>query len=431
MSFSKNFCSSPWFHMRITNNGDYHYCRWAGKEANTQSHTDNIRETDPVNWFKSSMQQIRLDFLSNQTPSGCHRCQLMETHGKVSGRQRQLLKTGVVVEDFEKTMISSPWFKTYQRTLRGETDDLSIQDYQIDLGNYCNSACIFCSPASSSRLATEFKKLDLIQMVPPVSWCDDENILKILLDSFDVSPNLAYLHFIGGETLITPAFNKILSALIDKSLHSKVAIGFTTNLTVWDQNIIDKLTMFREINLGMSIECIHPLNDYVRYPSKIADCISNMQRWVSLAQEKKWLVQLRVTPTALSVWHLDTVYEFALQNGLSVEACNFLDEPAYLRPSVLPTELRQQIIQKMNIWINNHRCDIEQDQIVNTRDPNTVRQQLTEDAVSYVNYLRQQPAEDWRAPDLVRYLKVLESNRNNRVLSYLPEYEQFLRSAGY
>jgi hypothetical protein len=32
---------------------------------------------------------------------------------------------------------------------------------------------------------------------------------------------------------------------------------------------------------------------------------------------------------------------------------------------------------------------------------------------------------------LVKFLKILESNRNNSILTYLPQYEELFRSAGY
>lgn len=428
MSFDKNFCSSPWFHMRINNTGHYEYCRWIEKKDRQKG--ANIKEVDPVTWFRNGMQQIRLDLLANKPPDGCKQCHLMEKHGKVSGRQKQLLKTGVTVEDFGKSMLTSPWLEVYKQTNKGDTDNLSIQDYQIDLGNYCNSACVFCSPYSSSKLAVEFMKIGLIQDLPPKAWCDDETHLQTFLDALRASPSLAYIHFIGGETLITPAFDKILSVLIDKSLHTTTAIGFTTNLTVWNQNVVDKLCQFREVNLGMSIECITELNDYVRYPSRLEDCLEIMERWLALATEKNWFAQLRITPTVLSIWHIVSIYEFAMRHHLAVEACSFLNNPTFMRPSVLPAEMRQEVIRKLSHWIDQ-KFDQAQDQIINTRNPHTQHLQIVQDAKSYVNYLNTQPDESWRLPDLVQFLKRLESSRKNSILEYLPEYEQLLRSAGY
>jgi sulfatase maturation enzyme AslB (radical SAM superfamily) len=304
------------------------------------------------------------------------------------------------------------------------------QDWQIDLGNFCNNACVFCSPYSSSRLAAEFKRIGFIDELPPNSWCEDPILLSRFVNMLEQSPNLSYLHFIGGETLITPAFKTILQALIQTGMHQRVSVGFTTNLTVWDQDIVEMLIQFKEVNLGMSIECVHPLNDYVRYGSQIQKTMSIMQQWITVAKANQWLIQIRITPTVLSIWHLDTIYEFASLENIAMESCNFLNDPVFMRPSVLPRGLRDIVIEKLKVvvrgWKNNSDT-----KIINTRDPHHAQSQMREDAVSYINYLENQPDESYRLPDLVKYLKSLEHSRGNSILQYLPEYETILRSAGY
>jgi len=429
VSFEKNFCPSPWFHTRINNSGNYEYCRWAVKHER-QSLPD-IRQQTPIHWFQHGMSDIRRAMLEGREIPGCAECRIMENHGKISGRQRQLLKIGVTAEDFSKSMLTSAWLDTFRHSLEndGDTDQLP-QDWQIDLGNFCNSACLFCEPHSSSRLAAEFKKIGFINELPPRAWCDDPALLDSFLETLEKSPHIAYLHFIGGETLITPAFKIILEKLIQSGLAAKITIGFTTNLTIWDQEIVELLYQFQQVNLGMSLECLHSLNDYVRYGSKIDTVQQLMSRWISVAKEHQWLIQLRITPTVLSIWHLDTVYEFASEQGIAVESCNFLNDPVFMRPSVLPRSWRDRVIEKLQSWIDSQEQDTGSP-IINTRNPDFARQQVIEDAKSYVAYLEQQPDESDRLPALVSYLQTMENNRKNSVLDYLPEYEELLRSAGY
>ena len=429
MSFEKNFCPSPWFHMRINNTGHYEYCRWAMKQDRNAE--KNIRDQDPITWFQHGMKSVRQDMLDGVSVPGCHACDLVDTHGKVSGRQRQRLKIGLDPLNFEKSLLSSPWIDEFRHSLEQKGhSDLMPQDWQIDLGNFCNSACVFCNSASSSRLAAEFKRIGLINELPPNSWCDDPVLLSRFIKMLEQSPNLAYLHFIGGETLITPAFRTILQALIRIGLHQRVSIGFTTNLTVWDQDIVNLLMQFKEVNLGMSIECIHPLNDYVRYGGKIQNTMAVIQRWVEVARSNQWLIQIRITPTLLSIWHLDTIYKFAALENIAVESCNFLEDPVFMRPSVLPRDLRDIVIEKLKIVVSGWKNNLDT-KIINTRDPHHTQSQIREDAMSYINYLENQPDESYRLPDLVKYLKSLEQSRGNNVLDYLPEYENILRSAGY
>lgn len=423
MTFKDTFCPSPWIHMRINNSGHYEYCRWAVKS--NRNSEPSVQQETPLNYFRNGMAPIRQALLDGEALPGCSECYLQEQHSKVSGRQKQLLKVGVQTDDFANTMLSSPWINEFKNTVTEQTP----QDWQIDLGNYCNSSCIFCTPDSSSRLASEYKRIGLIKEIPRANWCEDPALLESFINDLSRA-NIKYLHFIGGETLITPAFKKILSALVDKNLHTAITIGFTTNLTVWDEEITNLLGNFEQINLGMSIECIHRLNDYVRYGSNIDKAVDIMEKWIAVAREKNWLIQLRITPTVFSIWHLDTVYEYAYQNNLAVESCNFLNDPDFMRPSLLPDNMRQVVIDKLSSWVA-HTNQISTSQVVNIRNPGFARQQTVEDARSYINYLKNQPNESQKLPALVDYIKLLELSRNNTILDYLPEYEELLRSAGY
>lgn len=411
--------------MRITNDGSMVYCRWSNKFNGIV----NIRDVDPVEFFQQHMAPLRQDLLQGNRPNGCKDCYQMDQHNKVSGRQRQLLKTGVRLEQFEKTMLSSPWAQHWADNYTTGITDQTPQDWQIDLGNYCNSACVFCSPRDSSRLAAEWKKIGLISQMPAPNWTDDPVLVNRFVSVLLQSKHVQYLHFIGGETVITPAFKVILKALIAAGLNRSATIGFTTNLTVWDQEAADLLCEFSGVNLGMSVEAFDPINDYVRWPSEISQLTAVRDRWVQLGRQQNWLMQLRITPTMLTISRLLTVYKYAYQENISVESCNFLQRPEYLRPSVLPLEIRQDCVDQLRDWaasISNSETII-----VNTRDPGHARQQISQDLHSYVNYLKHEPDESFRLPEAVEFLKQLEASRNNSVLNYLPEYEQLFRSAGY
>jgi hypothetical protein len=393
--------------------------------------THNIANEEPLVYFQRTMAPVRQQLLAGQAPELCCDCHEMEKHNKVSGRQRQLLKAGIQEQFFEKSLASSTLRLAFDYSNNNEgLTNRTVSDWQIDLGNYCNGACVFCNPESSSRLAAEFKQLGLIQSLPPSSWCDDPVLIDRFVTDLKNSNNLQYIHFIGGETVITPGFKTILSALVDADLAKNISIGFTTNLTVWSEDIIDLLVQFEQINLGLSVETLTPVNDYVRYPSQQDRTKQLLDRWCSLGKKQEWLIQLRPTPTCLTVHDLTTVYEYAWQNDLVIESCNFLTNPEFLRISVLPREYRQQARDKLYHWIMSHPIDIQQ-QIINTRDPNLTHSQIRQDAESYLNYLDNADDESYRLPALIAYLKRLESNRKNSILDYLPEYEDLFRSAGY
>ena len=433
MSLKKHFCSSPWLHMRIDSDGTFQYCRWMNRQNKFFKDTEyNIQQTTVPEYFQKKLSNLRTKMLNGEEILGCDTCKNMEEQGKVSGRQKQLLKTGIRLEEFEKTFQSSTFLEEFKKSHTQEGDtELLPQDWQIDLGNFCNSACIFCSPEFSSKLATEFKKLGFISQLPKKNWADDpvllENFVKILAES----KQLAYLHFLGGETMITPGFKKILKKLIEKKINRNVAIGFTTNLTAWDQEIIDLLIQYRKVNLGMSIECLHPVNDYLRWPSNITDIKTTLEKWIEIAKKYHWSIQLRPTPNVFSIAHLKTLYEYAFEKNIGIESCNFLYRPAFMKISLLPKNIRDTISKELLNWIQSHSEHNDKEKIINTRDPKKVREYILQDAQSYINYLNNVPEEMHLWKDLVNYIKKLESSRNNNVLDYVPEYEKFLRAAGY
>ena len=198
---------------------------------------------------------------------------------------------------------------------------------------------------------------------------------------------------------------------------------------MWDSQVIDLLEQFHSVNLGMSVEAFEIVNDYARWPSKLPVVLENLDRWREIAHKQGWLLQLRTTPTLFTVGSLLSIYEYAWDKQICVESCNFLTEPAFMRPSVLPVHYRQPIIDRMQAWLDQH--NITGDTVVNIRNPNMAQLQNYQDLQSYVNYLRDMPDESNRLPDLVDFVKRLEISRGNSILDYLPEYEELFRSAGY
>lgn len=430
MSLEKYFCASPWLHMRINSAGDYEVCRWAdSKNINPEF---NLAAKSPIEFFQKDMAAFRSDLLAGNNNPICNRCHQMDQYRKPSGRLRQLLKVGVDYNNFDKTLKSSAFLDKFNDSSKNQgLTDLHPIDWQIDLGNYCNSACVFCDPVSSSKLATEFKKLKLIDSTPKKSWTQDPVLVDKFIQSVCKLPNIQYMHFIGGETLITPAFKHIIKALIANGVSKSISLGFTTNLTVWDDELIELFKQFSQIHVGLSIESMDAINDYVRYPSQINQVKTVLSRWESVSAENNWLIQLRITPTCLTIDSLDTIYSYAYEHNIGVESCNFIDKPEFMRPSVLPQAIRTDIIGRLKLWVSQNRMVMNDQLIVNTRDPNIAKQNTIQDAESYINYLQNEPDESYRAPALVEYLKLLESNRGNSILSYLPQYEEFFRTAGY
>ena len=432
------FCSSPWFHIRINSAGDYIPCRWY-HTFDSKNNISNMTLKEYVN--SSTMRDMRNSMLTGQVPELCKFCHYDESYGKVSGRQRQLLKSAISIDNFEKSICASPHYSLFEHSLNnnGHTDYLPT-DLQIDLGTTCNGACIMCSPKYSSKLAADYVKLNqinpgLFAEFPSVkNWADDPALIERFVNDISEIKNLKYIHFIGGETLYLKSFYTICNKLIDLDLAKNISIGTTTNCSIYSNELEHIIKNFKHVHLGLSVESIHSINDYVRWPAEIDAVVSNLEKFIALREQTGIHLSLRITPNVFTVFHLDTIFEFMIKHQITAESCDILREPTCLKIELLPKELAKIILTKINTIISKYQL-MKSDQVIINRRSDS----LVSPVISDVIFEYQRLLETYQAPinveeerhNLVKFVKAFESLRNNTILSYLPEYEEFLRRYGY
>ena len=123
-----------------------------------------------------------------------------------------------------------------------------------------------------------------------------------------------------------------------------------------------------------------------------------------------------------------------LDNNITAESCNILHEPSCLRIELLPRSLVNQILVKIDHLIGEYGLISNQNTILNRR-----REDLTISVITEIIFEYKHLLETYQTPsnveseryDLVKWIKAFEQLRGNNILTYLPEYEEFLRSYGY
>jgi organic radical activating enzyme len=387
------------------------------------------------------MKDMRISFLDGIKPNICKSCYYEDSHAKISGRLCQLAKSGIDINNFEKTLCASPHYSLFEHSFQnqGNTEYLPT-DFQIDLGNGCNNSCIMCFPSYSSRLAEDYKKLNKIDSsifpkpTPYANWADNPILLDKFIDELVNIPNIRYLHFIGGEPLYLKSFYKICKKLIDAGVSKNIHIGTTTNCTIYSEELEDIIKHFSNFHLGMSIESFHPINDYVRWPSKFNQVSNNIDNFLKLRKLNNVDLALRITPSVFSVYHLDTVFKFMLDNSIIAESSSILWEPSCLRMELLPRDIIAQIVKKIDILIDQYNLKQTNELTVNRRHRDMTSKVITDEIYEYKNFLEtiEYPENlEQERHKLVKFTKAFEQLRGNSILEVLPEYEEFLRSYGY
>lgn len=435
-----NFCSSPWFHIRIDPAGNFSPCRWS---CDTKPTGYNIATTSIIEFMNSDvMNGVRTGLLNGSKLKMCSNCHYEDDNNKVSGRQKQLLKSAITINNFNKTFCSSPHFSQfdYSNEHHGATLNQPV-DLQIDLGNTCNSACIMCSPTYSSKLATEYpllrKQEPLLfkEYAPFRNWSDNLDVVDKFIAELASIPNVRYIHFLGGETLYLKSFYSICNKLIEMGISKDISIGTTTNCTVFTPALEDIIRNFKHVHLGLSIEAIHGINDYVRYPARIDDVVENIEIFLQMREETEMHLALRITPNVFTIYHIDRLFRYMLDHDITAESCNILQEPSCLRIELLPTKLLYKTLDKIEQVIKEYKL-VSAGAIVNRRSESIRGEVISNIIFEYKTLLENIIANpinnlDAERHNLVKFINAFESTRNNCILEYLPEYEEFLRSYGY
>lgn len=435
--FQKTFCSSPWFHVRLTYDGSFETCRWA--KNHYREH--NFKDKSIMQFYNSDqMRSLRQQLLDGKNPENCGTCYYEESFGKLNGRIRQLNKSAIDINDFNLTLRSSPHYKNFEYSYNNHgLADMAPVDLQIELGNTCNSACIMCSPEASSRLEADYNKLNLINpnlFIKPNSytaWTQSAELVDRFVKELLAIPNLRYIHFLGGETLYESAFYTICEKLIEHDRARDIIIGTTTNGTIYNDHIQRFVENFQQFHLGISIESVTELNDYIRWPGRINSILPNIDKFLALRDSNPELyISLRITPNLFSVTEIDKLFVYMLEKNVIAESCNILHDPEHLRMELMPDDIRQDVKEKLKTLIDYY--ELSKQPVVNIRRKDQINQVTASVILDYYQFIC-----DYKVPsnveqsrsNLVDFLKAFESIRNNSILNYVPQYEKFLRNYGY
>jgi hypothetical protein len=184
--------------------------------------------------------------------------------------------------------------------------------------------------------------------------------------------------------------------------------------------------------LGISIESVTALNDYVRYPGPTDQILENILKFVELRKQHTGLkLELRITPNLFTISELDQVFEFMVEYDIIAESCNILHQPRCLRMELMPDDIRQETVTKLQAVVD--RLGKYEPQ-VNTRRSDLSQQIIAQLATEYLDFVKTYtpPADaEQSLTELVSFLKSFETIRNNTILDYAPRYTDFLRRIGY
>jgi len=335
------FCNIPWYELHINHDGSYDLC---GCMTSTITDTDDGKKWNIQNypieqyWQSRRLRDARLSKLSDIPDPACGVCQHQDRIGNHSKRIKENLKSVVFYDrNFYKSFDQSPHKEIFDHSLNNDGATTTVPvSYHLSLGNECDLACVMCGPTNSFKLAQDYKTLGWIKESKRLNWTDDQEVWDRFCKTL-MNTKLVNLHIIGGEPTINKKFFELIDMFVSAG-NTDFSFSFTTNCMHRIDHLWDKLSKFKRVEIGMSIETVSASNNYVRYGSDINTILDNIQHFKQTAPANVDFV-IRSVPTLLTITEYDKLIDWCYDNNFLLNSY-FAVNPAWHQIKLLPTEIK-------------------------------------------------------------------------------------------
>jgi sulfatase maturation enzyme AslB (radical SAM superfamily) len=377
-------------------------------------------------WFNSPpVRDFRKEMFKETGTSICNRCYYEADHSGTSRRHRSNQKSVIFTKQaFADSFEQSPGYNHFE--FSNNSDGLTTTqpiDLHIDLGNHCNLACKMCDPRASTRIATQYVKWGMpAEQYLGVDWTKDQTVWHKFLAEIVTIPKLKNIHFMGGETLLSPRLEELVDYMIEHGRFD-VSFSFVTNGTVYNPELIEKLKQFPRVGIELSIETTTEHNDYIRQGSKIIDIIKNIKLYKQHCNNTSVSLTIRTAISALSIGYYHTLLKFCLEEQLIIKSL-IVDTPAFLNPNILPQSIKQEY-SKIYYEMLNELSEVDTSIDYNESDPNQYRlsvKQQVEQIISILN-VPHQPQQSY-VSQMIAWCEKWDKEFNFDLISLYPEFKK-------
>ena len=414
------FCNVPWTNTHVYWDGSFGVC--CSEQSRFVSSSYNLKTHTMSEWHNSpEMVTVRRSFLTDQKKSPCSSCYNEERLGQQSRRIKENYKSVIFTQQsFERSYRQSPWYNRFENP----EQHVEPIDWHIDFGNECNLACKMCNANASSKIAAH-TGADKVK----VSWTTNQDAWQNFLKSIDSTP-VKRIHVMGGEPMLMKRYHEFVDYLVSKS-RFEISLSFVTNGTIVNQELINKLKLFANVDIEISIESLYANNDYIRQGCKIEKILENIKLIMSSQDDKLQLV-LRTAPQLLSVVNYHKLIEYAFDNNIVIESI-LLTRPECLAIKVLPLSLREQLVKPYQDLQKRIEDSIDFKQVINGRSVGNVKEKLLLETETIIASLNEPEPDNLQElhTKLREHLMFWDKIYKFDAKTYLPEYTDFLNEIGY
>ena len=273
-------------------------------------------------------------------------------------------------------------YPSYQKAkeMTKEDGSLSFKDFPVSFidirfGNHCNLKCIMCSPTDSNQWYDDYNKIwgyqhftdsgEKIQLISDkkgklqpekniYEWSDNQHLWNQIEKHIK---DFRRIYIAGGEPLLIKEHYDFLEKCIKKGVAETLTLEYNSNITIIPPKAWSIWKSFKKVILGISLDGIKNINDFIRYPSKW----NKIERNLSLFNETEGNFVLHITATisVLNIWHLPEILEYFIRSNYkninSWETASLISphpahKPFYLNINILEDKFKERIEERFHSY---------------------------------------------------------------------------------
>ena len=331
------FCVLPWISLEASPIGTVRPCCLAEEEI-----TDNAGEkfnlaTAEFATIQNSkyMRDLRQQFVDQKQPATCRKCFREERSGRTSKRMHTLDRLKHMIPPQDWTIDAKP-----------------LMFLDLKLGNICNLKCRICGSWSSSTFAAEElqwlrwdedkKNNHHYHMLKQGAWPRENP--KFWSEIAEVSDQIRYIEFTGGEPFMIREHFDMLQRLVDMGIAANIEIHYNTNGTQYPAEAEAIWSHFRLVEIAVSIDDVGARFEYQRSGAVWTEVQANIELFKSLRDRMPNIqLQFCCTVNVFNVYYLKELADYVYAQGFNFVYWNMMHEAYYFSISTLPESAKQAI----------------------------------------------------------------------------------------
>lgn len=350
---SEFFCPAKWTELYLyLNHGNSNSCHHPIPHkipAELLSSNPEVLHNTP---HKLKMQQLMID---GHRPTECHMCWHIEDLGPAAISDR--IHKSQLWEDEIATLTVDP---TY------------IPKFiEVVFDNTCNLMCSYCDSGQSSTWENKIKSVKLFLKTdyrklyyrPGIETINDEYFNAWMQWWPTIKDQVTYLKLSGGEPLLSKNCWQFLDGLTNSP---QLTLAVNSNLS-FNELVIDRLlkkaNKFKLVTISASIDAVTNIAEYARQGLNFELFLNNIKYWCVNGSDN-CTITLQSTTNVFNIWGLTDFFDLSIDlrkqfPSKVLGSYNTLVRfPEYQSISILPDELKQELVIKINKWLDINKNDL-------------------------------------------------------------------------